>query len=90
MRTPVFCMERCLMTTAAILDALHQPMTFAELRAELLGTTHNGTMSDDRKLSATLRALRKQGRVELRDEGGKMWGRKVWSKIPLAPRPDVA
>ena len=78
------------MTPAAILNALHQPMTYAELRAELLGTTHNGAMSGDRKLSATLRALRKQGRVELRDEGGKMWGRRVWSKIPLAPRPDVA
>ena len=78
------------MTPAAILNALHQPMTFAELRAELLGTAHDGTMSDDRKLSATLLALRKQGRVELRNEGGKMWGRKAWSKIPLAPRPDVA
>ena len=78
------------MTPAAILNAIHQPMTLAEIRAELLGTAHNGTMSDDRKLSATLRALRKQGRVELRDEGGKMWGRKVWAKIPLAPRPDVA
>ena len=76
------------MSPAAILDALHQPMTHAELRAELLGTAHNGTMSDDRKLSATLWALRKQGRVELRDEGGKMWGRKAWSKIPLAPRPE--
>ena len=78
------------MTPAAILNALHQPMTYAELRADLLGTAHNGTMSDDRKLSATLRALRKQGRVELCDERGKMWGRKMWSKIPLAPCPDVA
>ena len=78
------------MTPAAILDALHQPMTYAELRAELLGTAHDGTMSDERKLSATFRALRKQGRVELRDECGRMWGRKAWSKIPLAPRPDVA
>ena len=68
------------MTPAAILNALHQPMTYAELRADLLGTAHNGTISDDRKLSATLRALRKQGRVELRDEGGKMWGRKVWAR----------
>ena len=76
------------MTPAAILDALHQPMTYAELRAELLGTAHNGTMSDDRKLSATLRALRKQGHVELRDEGGKMWGRRIWAKIPLASSPE--
>ena len=68
------------MIPAAILNALHQPMTYAELRADLLGTAHNGTMSDDRKLSAMLRALRKQGRVELRNEGGKMWGRKVWAR----------
>lgn len=76
------------MTPAAILDALHQPMTFAELRADLLGTAHNGTMSDDKKLSARLRALRKAGLVRVELVRGKMFGRREWSKIPLASSPE--
>jgi hypothetical protein len=80
MRTPVF-WEGGSVTPAAILNALHQPMTFAELRAELLGTAHNGTMSDDRKLSSRLRSLRKQGRVDLLTVREYTFPTKLWVKV---------
>lgn len=73
------------MTTADILDALHQPLTYSELRCELSAVgAHNGTMSDDRKLSGRLQALRKQGRIAVRRTPGFPGARCEWVKIPLA------
>lgn len=79
------------MTEDALLRALIEPATFGELRARLVHSgDHRGNMQDDRRLQSLLRAMRREGRVELHRYRDRIWTRSEWRTVSLREAHQVA